>query len=449
MERHFSHIGFFLILFCLFWAPIPLASNRQWAWSLLEILLFACCSCALMAYPYLAKNKLASFSHTTALWAGLAVLPITALIQSALWWLEQEGFSFAYATQDIGRTLDVALKGVAYLAYAFAFWLLVNTPYKIKLVIAVVVLSGLFQALYGTALLLGDFDATPVFNMNIRSRATGSFVYQNHFANFLMLSAALGTGLMVGQFRNQQTASWRFRLSHWLAFIMSRKMLLRLALVMIVAGIVLSKSRMGNSAFFASLLICSVLALALYRNRPKVFTWFVLSIIAIDVALVGSWVGLEKVQQRLEETVIGEEGRVPVVLEALPAVRDKPLLGHGAGSFYTVFNQYQSQYLGGFYDHAHNDYLQFAFEYGLPTLLIAGLSVLWVAWLCIDTMMKRRTHLLQGVAFGCLMAIVGMLIHCSVDFQFQAPANTLLFITILCLAYQCRFMPRKGWIQKR
>jgi O-antigen ligase len=337
------------------------------------------------------------------------------------------------------------MKGFAYLAFSFALWVLLDSPSRIKRVVMTIVLSALIQALYAIFLMFGGLEQTPVMGMPIGHRANGSFVYQNHLANYLLLAAAIGVGALVGQFKNSYATSWRARLVDWLQFVMGWKMLFRLALIMIVAGLVLTKSRMGNSAFFASLLITSFIALLFYRDRPKVFSWFVASIIAIDVIIVGSWVGLEKVKQRLEETVVTEEGRLDVIEYAIPAILDKPVLGHGGGSFYSAFNQYLGRFPGGFYDHAHNDYIQFAFEYGIPTLLALGTLIAWVFWINIKTMRDRKSPLMKGTAFGCTMAIIGMMIHCAVDFHFQAPANTLLFVTILTLSLISHTMPRNGY----
>ncbi|GAA5217683.1 hypothetical protein GCM10025776_23310 [Corallincola platygyrae] len=268
-------------------------------------------------------------------------------------------------------------------------------------------------------------------------------------ANFLLISAAVGTGFMVSQFESLHAETWREKVQKFLKFLLGRKMVLRLALIIIVAGLVLTRSRMGNTAFFSALLIAALIALVWYKDRPKIFTAFILSIIALDIFLVGSWVGLDKVKERIEETVVAEEGRTYVGQQATPAIWDSPIIGHGAGSFYTVFGSYQEQDLGGFYDHAHNDYLQFAIEYGLPALFVATISILWLVYTTIYVMRNRQSRLFKGLAFGCLMAIIAMLIHSAVDFSLQAPATTLLFITVLVLVQISRDMPKGGWLVKK
>ena len=58
-----------------------------------------------------------------------------------------------------------------------------------------------------------------------------------------------------------------------------------------------------------------------------------------------------------------------------------------------------------------------------------------------------RTHdnkLERGLAFGCLMALVHMGLHCTVDFNLQAPANALLFLTILMMSWWWAAQPAKA-----
>ena len=88
-----------------------------------------------------------------------------------------------------------------------------------------------------------------------------------------------------------------------------------------------------------------------------------------------------------------------------------------------------------FYDHAHNDYLQFAIELGIPaTLIIFSLPII-ALWQCVKVLKNRRSSIARGAAFGALMGIVGMAIHISIDFPLQAPANATYFIVILAIGF--------------
>ena len=57
---------FYLFLFTIFWAPIPLGSNRPWAWGLLEILAFAITASALILYKESLFNTLKNNKYAIA-----------------------------------------------------------------------------------------------------------------------------------------------------------------------------------------------------------------------------------------------------------------------------------------------------------------------------------------------------------------------------------------------
>lgn len=53
----------------------------------------------------------------------------------------------------------------------------------------------------------------------------------------------------------------------------------------------------------------------------------------------------------------------------------------------------------------------------------------------LHSMAKRHDPLAKGIAFAASMGIIALMIHSTVDFNLQMPANALLFIVILALAW--------------
>ena len=114
--------------------------------------------------------------------------------------------------------------------------------------------------------------------------------------------------------------------------------------------------------------------------------------------------------------------------------------GTGAGSFYSTYPMYDTgEVAPGFYQHAHNDYLQFASEFGLAALALLVFSVLASLRAAVSAQIARRDRLLQGMGFAATMAIVALLIHSAVDFNLQIPANAAMFIILMALAWVCRY----------
>jgi len=83
----------------------------------------------------------------------------------------------------------------------------------------------------------------------------------------------------------------------------------------------------------------------------------------------------------------------------------------------------------------------------LQTLLHAR-SLLMTFVLALRTQYRRRNPLCRGIAFSVVMAIIALLIHSTVEFNLQIPANAATFMVILALGWVAAFLPRhnqKGW----
>ncbi len=425
-KTKFGAIIFTLLCLVLIWAPIPVGSNRPWAWSLLEFLigvvfllhLVNACRAAGPALWHRWFHPLLLPLIFFQLYLSLQVLGVVPLIQSI----------------DPKQTEIMLLKGVFFLIWVQLVCIYTDSAWRLRMLVLMMVLSGFIQAFYGSVLNLADVANSPLFAVNEMGRARGSFVYQNHFANYLALCLAMALGLLLSEL-SSQPPQWRFKalIRDLFASMLSSKLMLRLAIIVMVIGLVLSRSRMGNAAFFTSLALVSLLALFFYKRPPALLKPLVVSILLLDMLIIGSMFGLEKLQQRFAETSFASETRDEVVMDSLPILQQYGWQGSGGSTFYTVFPAYQPQMYSGFYDHAHNDYLQFAIEVGIPMTLLLGLMVLWSLWQNLQVMRQSEHKLHRGLAFGCAMATVHMLIHCTVDFNLQSPANAMLYLSILAI----------------
>lgn len=424
---------FVLICVVMIWWPIPLGSNRPWAWSLLQLIIGLGFILHLFHVWYFA------FRHGKAInGRAIEIIPSSVFIVlapimalQAYLVLQLTGVVPFIQTVDPTQTEVNLYKGLCLAAFVVLLGSYVNRNSRMRHLILAIVFSGLFQACYGAFTNLSGLDYSLFFNIFENGRARGSFAYQNFFANYMALCLALGFGLLLSELAIEKTR-W-----HWkdvLASLLTNKFMLRLALIVMIIGLVLSRSRMGNAAFFAALAAVALFAVFFYKDPPRMLKPIVVSLFVLDMLIIGSIFGLEKLQQRYAETSFASEARDNVVVDSLPILQDYGMTGAGSGSFYTVFPGYQPGYYSGFYDHAHNDYLQFAIEIGIPmTLLLFGF-MLWIFYMCLRVMMVSRDRLHRGIAFGCAMAMLHMGIHCIVDFNLQSFGLALQFCTILALA---------------
>ena len=155
----------------------------------------------------------------------------------------------------------------------------------------------------------------------------------------------------------------------------------------------------------------------------------------IDLFIVGTWFGIDKVADRLENTSVATEMRVNVNEYAIDYWQDYFVPGSGAGTFFTVFPKYKGRDAPVYFDHAHNDYLEFATETGVVGISILGAIIIVVVFNAVQILRKRREPLVIGMAFACLMGVVSILIHSLVDFNLHIPANAATFMVVMAFGF--------------
>ena len=327
-------------------------------------------------------------------------------------------------------------KSLAYVLIFILSLLLIHSRRRLRQLAYVVIYSGLFQAVYGSLMTLsglgyGFFIQNPLA-LNV---TTGTFINRNHFAGYLVMTLSVGIGMMIASLDTESDYTAKQRLRYYLKLILSTKLRLRLYLVMMVIALVLTHSRMGNTSFFASLIIAGGLGLILSRHATRGTIVLLISLIAIDVLIVGAWFGLEKVVQRIEETTLVTETRDEVDIYVYQQWKDYQWTGSGLGSFYSVFPRYRKEDVRGYYDHTENDYLEFASETGVIGVALLGSIVAMSIYAALMAQYRRRDPLMRGISFAVIMSICAMLIHSTVDFNLQIPANAATFMLILSMAW--------------
>jgi O-antigen ligase len=269
------------------------------------------------------------------------------------------------------------------------------------------------------------------------------------------MTLALGIGLLIADLRDRQARNLRQFVRNFLEWIFSPKMRLRLMLCVMVIALVSTRSRMGNTAFFASLMIAGIIGIAFSRYATRGTVVLLVSLMAIDVFIVGSWFGVEQLAQRIENTSIvrqevlildtqSVEERLDATVSTMAMIKDFPLTGVGPGAWSVVFPKYRTEdVMPGFFEYAHNDYAQMAAEFGAIGFLWLGAIVVISFLVAIMAHAKRRDPLMRGLSFASIMGILSIMIHSSVDFNLQIPANTMYFMVLLALAWIALYLDRR------
>ncbi len=432
---------FRLYLVLLVWLPLPLGSNRPWAWNLFELSVF------LMSAGLIYQSRSKIDSSVGSLNKAIPLTPVFLILAFAgiifvrvffelLGWLPED------SRFDLTAQLVHMRTSLAFAAFVFLTLRLVNSVERLKTLALVIVASGVFQAAYGSFMVLSGVEyGFFIKKGGYKDVATGTFWNRNHFANYLNLSLAIGTGLLLSQLYSKQASSRREKLRRLFTTFLSVKFVIRLGLAIMVIALVLSKSRMGNSAFFFSLFATSILWLALTRNFSRNAVLLLVSLFVIDSFIVGTWFGIDKVRERVQTTSFVKETRDEVNRDLIPMFKDHMVLGTGAGTFYTAFPQYRGADIDLYYDHAHNDYGEFFTEHGIVGMVPLILLVLLAYYHALRVPFVRQRTLFKAFSFTVIMGLTATLIHATVEFNLQIPANAVMFLLVISLAWTIRFMP--------
>ena len=287
---------------------------------------------------------------------------------------------------------------------------------------------ALFESAYGIVQYLTGWHYIFFFKkLHYVDEATGTYINRNHFAGML----EMGLPFLMARIllpSDSHGAKGRSRWVQLIASPLSSRFLRDVVLAaVILLALIFSKSRMGIAGGMAGIMVVG--AIALFRDRRR-RTWLSMVVILLVAGLYASWIGLDPVFSRfqvLEQAGALEQDRLPIWRDTIAVIRDYPWFGTGLGTFTWSSLHYQTHLLNLRYVHAHNDYLEFAADIGIPLalLLFAGLWTL-VAKIAKKAVQFERTHQ-RVVAAGCAGALAALLIHGLADFNLQIPANAYLF----------------------
>lgn len=454
----------------LLWAPLPLGSNRTWAIGLLllgAVALFVGAAWAWRHAVSEAQARLVRFRWPLGLLGGMVLLTWLQVLPMPLAWVAvlspmaaqaqaQLANGWATVSLDPFQTRIMGTLAVTYWLVFAVTLLTVNTAERLQRLAQLLVWSAVLQVVFGAILFSLQAEYRIFYSPVSHTRMIGSYVYHNALAGYLCMCLAMGIGLMLARLGTEKVRypHWRARALAVVQFMLSNKMHLRLMLIVMVIGLVLTRSRMGNTAFFSAMLVVGSLALLLARKTaPRTVVMLIASLIIVDVLVVGTAVGLEKVVDRIQQTELmvddggkaeSVEARTQAARASLPIVVDYPLFGTGGGSYYNIFLSYRpARYGYAYLDHTHNDFVEVATDYGLLGLGLMGSLVALTLVTVLRVLAKRRSSVPWGIAFGVAMAIVGLLIHSTVDFNLQIPANALTIVVVLAMGWAAHALPSK------
>jgi O-antigen ligase len=443
--------GVFLALFVcgLAWVPFWLGSNRPIAWGINAVVFPG------LAALYELSLVLRGAPHPVAIGrigvsaALFALVIVWILIQNATWTpTDWQHPIWHLASDALGQQVagsisaDRDLTGLALLRLmtaASTFWLalqLCRDAARARMLIWCVVGIGALYAVAGLFALAFMPNGRLFAELGPIARGkllTSTFVGQNNYATFAGIGLVATVAGIVRLYRRELGRSgrvWQLTIATLIKTTGSKAALPLGFAVVIMASLLLTGSRGGIIATAVGLLALFVLNVrkASSGSLRKEALLLLLAIIAVAtafVALSDVFVG------RLTEQGLHDAGRPVVWKLTSRSILSAPLLGFGYGTFSTVFPMFRddSTSVYGFWDKAHNTYLEIFQGLGLlfGAMLIACVAVL--IWDCVKGARTRKRNATIPMIAASVSFLVGA--HALIDFSLQIQAVTLTYMAVL------------------
>jgi len=311
------------------------------------------------------------------------------------------------------RTLEVW-------SYFTAMWLFswrvsLMSLKHVRVLLVVLLFVVLFQALYGVVHIIQG--ASSVLGLWTKEHylddATGTFVNRNHFSGMLALALPL---ILVGLLGQKPLIFPNWSKSY-------RVLTAIIVCIIVFLALILAHSRMGMAATIFGCMICGYfLILPLSKQSKKgVISSSVRYVGALTLILLfGIWFGLEDIIGRYV-TLDQGNSRIDIWKAMFEMPIDVWLVGIGPGMYEDIAQIANPSHFSVRFLAAHNDYLEFIFEFGIVLGLLIVLS--FVFWFK-KVFYTDGYHILKA---GVLGAIAAIALHSLVDFNLQIAGSALFF----------------------
>ncbi len=438
MSRTPANVAEFALIGGIAFAVVTFGGTNVFLFSLVEILFFAIAAW-LTLKPSVIRGDLRPihFAVPIALVSVvlLQLIPFPAAVVGAIRGATNGGDPPSRVLSIVPYETRSELLVLLACVIAFILSVLTATERSRKLIlIRWLVGLGAAEAFYGLTQYLTNSQAILWYPKKYDLfEATGTYVNRNHFAGLLEMVLPFAVCLTFYEAEKMGSHRRRSRRPQGLGKNFPALALWLGVAIVLMAALVLSRSRMGLLSAASSLVIVIGL-MAMTRKGAPLAAAVVFLILSCSFA---AWIGVRPAFMRFEgvgQEFSGPESRLSIWPGAVELIRAHPLLGTGLGTFPIAYTAVQSTFLTQFVNHAHNDYLELASDIGIPAAAMLFLSMIGVAGHALRRFLKVSSRFERYVALASVGSIAAILLHSLADFNLYIPANALVFAAVLGIA---------------
>ena len=307
----------------------------------------------------------------------------------------------------------------------------------LKLVVLVMISTGIFEALYG--LIQAMIPSMGVlwvdYLQDYNGYARGTYINRNHFAGFIEMIWPLALGYAMSLNGSEYTIKTALSTDR-----LNRQAVMALVIVILLLSLLFSHSRAGITGAVIGFIAFAFLTRS---NNKKFgtrlsFLWIGSGFILVLYCLS---IGINSVIERF--LIIGSDSsRLDFWRDSIPMIKDHPF-GIGLQNFETVFQIYNNSFISDkTVNFAHNDYLQLIIETGwIGFFALAGGYAIYLLR-CARQIKIAVSHidpLRHYLSIGSFSGLVSISFHSFFDFNLQIPANCVYFILLLAILHASLF----------
>ena len=326
----------------------------------------------------------------------------------------------------ISLSLENSIRGFLIFSSSFLILLiipsLINNKRALNNSLKAILIFSIFQSIFGILIYVLDINQILFFYKKTHyfESVTGTFINRNNFSLFLVISFIISI-YYLNFYKKYFLQS--FKTTY--AFLLSDLFLIRLGILIISIGIILTKSRAGNFTFLI-ILICIAVHDYIKYKKITFLNFSIITIVFVDLIFISQMIGGDHTLQRFAITNFeGERPRFEVFKIGLNEFFNFPILGYGLGGFEVIYaHKYNTSKL--FYDHIHNDFIEYLGELGLIGFVILFLLIP-------ITILKKMYALNQisDLKNIIIFSLIALIVHCNLDFSFHMPGNIFYIFLIL------------------
>ncbi len=309
-----------------------------------------------------------------------------------------------------------------------------------KLLIIMVAMAGAQAVLGLLQFVQGPISPWRFGNPFYGDGGVGTYANRNHLAGFLEMAMMVALGLCFSAMQPIRRLAGRDapgqRLARWWSTNFEPLASYGALAVLCAVGLAFTKSKAG----FALMIVGFVAAALVYQGRGYRRVGLTMFAFAILVTVLMAGLGVFPTLERLLFSDYLRDARWPLFVSTVQGALQGLPLGNGVGTYVFTYPPYQPDGVPGLANHAHNDYLEWFFEGGIPALalMVLGLWVFIRQWMRLLGVGHWNPQ--QRVRVGVGLGLLLVLLHGLVDFNLRIPANAIFF----CLLAGVFFSPERS-----